>query len=1292
MQRPGRWRARAGLAAFALSLWATAPLSADYQSTVLSQAPVGFWHLDESTQPQAPITIAKNLGSLGTAGDGTYFDDITRGEAGALAGGGATSTGFHNDGFQVGYLAGSVDVPNNPALNPNGPFTVEFWARPSAPPPDLFSPVASLDAGHGRSGFLFYAGAATPGGVPAWQFRVGDSSGYTGSAIGGTVTSNAWHHVVGVYDGSSVTLYINGASVASVPAATFAPNAATVFRIGATTIPNREWDGGIQDVALYSGALAPAAITAHYAKGTTDGAGYPALVLASHPLAYWRLGEAPDAPLPVAANAGTLGTDGDGSYVYGSNPGQSGPSGAGFPGFPAGNKSVALNGTDGYVTLPALNLKTNTVTVTAWVHADAVEAKDVGIVFTRSDNTIAGLKFDSNDPNGLAYNWNDVGLAANFKSSLVVPQNKWVYVALSVQNDVATLVTHDGTAFNYANNFDVTHVSQPFDTEWRIGNDAASTNTFVGSIDEVAIFNRALSLGELFTQYAAAVGGIAPQVFVDPASPATDISVGETITLTVDAGGTPNLAYQWRHNTVPVGGATSATFTKTPAALGDAGSYDVIVSNGSGSVTSLPATVSVVQLTAPAITSPPSGRTVYPGGTLTLSVVATGGRLSYAWKKNTDPIPGATGATYTVGSVAPTDTGSYTVVVSNSAGTATSDPVTVTVASPAAGSYEASIVTDGPEAWWRLAETGTGTLFDSLGRHDGVYVGATVVPGGPGVLHSGTGKSATFDGTASYGRVPYSPILNAKTNWTVEAWAKTTDSGTELTPLSSFSISNGSGRGYGFLKTTGDEWWGINGNNDNFNFYYLSMGTVRSDHWAHLVIVADSSGISFYLNGKFIDGPFGDYVRNVSGPFVIGGRNNDGAVHQFWKGQIAEVAYYSKVLTADQIAKHYNTALYGTDTAPVFLDQPIPVTQAVGLSATLSATVEGTQPLKLQWTKNGTAVPKATNETLTLANLDFVDGGTYRLEASNSIAKTTSDPALVTVVPEPVFANISDSLILHLNFDADFKDSSGRGNNATAVGTPTLIQGVIGAKALHYSTDADASTFNYLTLGTPTDLNFGTGVNFSVAYWVRLPAGSKSGDLPFLCNAQGSYSNPGFTFAPSYQLGGWSWSLGGADIYGPDGSINNGEWHHLVHTFDRAGKGITYLDGEEIDSRPDTGSGDLDTGDPANIGQDPTGQYPETGEADLDDIGIWRRVLTPFEAWSIYHVGKVYGSSFDSTNGPVKITVRPQADGSTELVWSTGVLQSAASLDGPWSNVAGATQAPFTINAAGDGAFYRVAH
>lgn len=81
----------------------------------------------------------------------------------------------------------------------------------------------------------------------------------------------------------------------------------------------------------------------------------------------------------------------------------------------------------------------------------------------------------------------------------------------------------------------------------------------------------------------------------------------------------------------------------------------------------------------PVITQQPTNQTVNEGGALTLSVLATNA-TGYQWKKDGEDISSATSATYTKQSVAPSDAGSYTCVVSGDGGTSvTSDAATVTV-------------------------------------------------------------------------------------------------------------------------------------------------------------------------------------------------------------------------------------------------------------------------------------------------------------------------------------------------------------------------------------------------------------------------------------------------------------------------------------------------------------------------------------------------------------------------------------------------------------------------------------
>lgn len=91
-----------------------------------------------------------------------------------------------------------------------------------------------------------------------------------------------------------------------------------------------------------------------------------------------------------------------------------------------------------------------------------------------------------------------------------------------------------------------------------------------------------------------------------------------------------------------------------------------------------------VAATTPVITTAPAAVATGAGGTAVFSVTATGaGPLSFQWQKDTVAIPGATNATLTLSGVQAAQAGAYRVVVTNSLGNATSDPVMLTLVSGA---------------------------------------------------------------------------------------------------------------------------------------------------------------------------------------------------------------------------------------------------------------------------------------------------------------------------------------------------------------------------------------------------------------------------------------------------------------------------------------------------------------------------------------------------------------------------------------------------------------------------------
>ena len=175
-------------------------------------------------------------------------------------------------------------------------------------------------------------------------------------------------------------------------------------------------------------------------------------------------------------------------------------------------------------------------------------------------------------------------------------------------------------------------------------------------------------------------------VITDPVD--VTVNAGSTATFSVEAIGDAPVSYRWYQKKVggdweKMSGETSSTLSVTAYANRSGRQYRCVVTNALGSSTSAPATLIVI--TAPTITSQPKAITVNAGATATFTVAASGtAPLSYQWyqKKvggNWEKLYGETSATLTQIAYANREGRQYRCVVSNSAGSVTSDAATLHV-------------------------------------------------------------------------------------------------------------------------------------------------------------------------------------------------------------------------------------------------------------------------------------------------------------------------------------------------------------------------------------------------------------------------------------------------------------------------------------------------------------------------------------------------------------------------------------------------------------------------------------
>jgi len=165
---------------------------------------------------------------------------------------------------------------------------------------------------------------------------------------------------------------------------------------------------------------------------------------------------------------------------------------------------------------------------------------------------------------------------------------------------------------------------------------------------------------------------------------ATSVTGGGTATLIVGVVASPPVTYQWYVGGVAIAGANAPSLTFSPAAASNAGTYTVVIANPAGSVTSSSAVLTVNAAGGPpvpvSVVLQPAPVSTPVGGQATFTAAVTGdATLTYQWRKNQSPIPGATGPSFTISNVQYSDEGTYDLVASNVFSTAYSDPVPLTV-------------------------------------------------------------------------------------------------------------------------------------------------------------------------------------------------------------------------------------------------------------------------------------------------------------------------------------------------------------------------------------------------------------------------------------------------------------------------------------------------------------------------------------------------------------------------------------------------------------------------------------
>lgn len=402
--------------------------------------------------------------------------------------------------------------------------------------------------------------------------------------------------------------------------------------------------------------------------------------------------------------------------------------------------------------------------------------------------------------------------------------------------------------------------------------------------------------------------------------------------------------------------------------------FDLIVANEFGSVTSRVVTVAVqgAAATAPSITGQPQSLTTNAGATAVFTVTATGtAPLAYQWNKGGANVLGGTNATLSLTNVQPSNNGSYTVVITNTAGSVTSSVVSLTVTNSPAN------ILQGLVAYYPF--NGNANDESGLGKN-GTVEGAVLAADRFGVAN----RSYSFNGIDNRITTAGEAGLPIGTNdFTVSLWASVDQ------PFSGdyrFLIGNGVFDQFQIALST-------SGNTASIQFYtggtpsetlYSPVQVWNDKEWYQVVVVRASNVVSLLRNGTVL--ATATFTKGNTAPVglrnITIGRRSNGA-HP-WRGRLDDVRIYDRALSLSEVEQLYTS---GGFTPPTITSQPMGQSFFLGGGTTLSVGATGSG-LSFQWQFNGANIIGANGPTLALSNLAATNAGAYRVLVSSTAGIT----------------------------------------------------------------------------------------------------------------------------------------------------------------------------------------------------------------------------------------------------------------------------------------------------------------
>jgi len=476
-------------------------------TTLNTSGLVGYWTFDGADTPWTSTTAATTLDTSGQNNTGT-LTNMSQSTSPTI---GKIGQGLNFDGSNDYVNVGT-------SLDFTSPFTMTAWIKPKT----VSTGVSVYDGDN----IIHKGGAASDppynkqltlfGTNELGWFSETASTNYVVITTGDAIIVNTWQLVTAVYNGTNMTLYVNGIAKGG-PTAIEAPSAGSenVYLGGQTGGLGTSFDGTIDDVRIYNRALSIAEVEDLYRMGTATVNASTNALNTSGLVGQWSF-DGKQTVWTSSTAATTLDTSGQGNTGTLTNMSQSTSPVVGKIG-----QALTFDGTDDFVNMGNVNSfeRTDQFSYGGWVYwtsdvAGGILAKmdaSGGTPTYRGYDVILVNSADAVSPNSakvhMINTWSTNAMAVLTPTNSM-SRNVWKHV----------FVTYDGSSNVSGIKIYINGVSQTLTTQFnalsativntvnlRIGGRYSGVSTvnapFPGRIDDVRVYNRVLSTAEIADLY-----------------------------------------------------------------------------------------------------------------------------------------------------------------------------------------------------------------------------------------------------------------------------------------------------------------------------------------------------------------------------------------------------------------------------------------------------------------------------------------------------------------------------------------------------------------------------------------------------------------------------------------------------------------------------------------------------------------------------------------------------------------------------------------------------------------------